>query len=67
MTGETLARELMQIRKDIPIIFCTGLGKAILEEKARAVGIREFVTKPFALRQLAQSVRRVLDQEEFTG
>jgi CheY-like chemotaxis protein len=61
MTGETLARELVRIRKDIPIILCTGFGKAILEERARAVGIREFITKPFAIRQLAQSIRMVLD------
>ena len=61
MTGETLARELMQIRKDIPIILCTGLGKVILKERVMAVGIREIVAKPFVIRQLAQSIRRVLD------
>ena len=61
MTGETLARELVQIRKDIPIILCTGLNKAILKERTRAVGMREIVTKPFAIRQLAQSIRRALD------
>ncbi len=61
MTGETLARELVQIRKDIPIILCTGFSNVISEERAMAMGIREFVMKPFAIRQIAQSIRRVLD------
>ncbi len=67
MTGETLAGELMRIRKDVPIILCTGFSNAISEEKAMSVGIREFVTKPFAFRQLAQSIRRLLDQQPAEG
>ena len=61
MTGENLAKGLMQIRKDIPIILCTGYSELINEEKAKAAGIREFVMKPLVMRDLAETVRKVLD------
>ncbi|MDA8141904.1 MAG: PAS domain S-box protein, partial [Desulfobacteraceae bacterium] len=43
MSGAVLSRNLMQIRKDIPIILCTGFSDLINEEKARAMGIRRYV------------------------
>jgi PAS domain S-box-containing protein len=61
MTGGELAREFMQIRPDIPIILCTGFSKLITEDKAKAMGIRELVMKPFAIRDMADTIRKVLD------
>ncbi|MBW2018772.1 MAG: PAS domain S-box protein [Deltaproteobacteria bacterium] len=61
MTGTELAKELMRIRPDIPIILCTGFSEVITPEKAMAMGIREFIMKPLMTRDLAESVRRVLD------
>lgn len=60
MTGADLSREILQIRPDIPIILCTGLSEMINEEKAMAMGIREFVMKPLNLRNIAELVRRAL-------
>ena len=62
MTGERLAKELMQVRPDIPIILCTGFSERITEEKAKGMGIREFVMKPLLMRDLANTVRQVLDE-----
>jgi len=62
MTGEILGRELIRIRPDIPIILCTGYSDLISSEKAMAMGFREFIMKPFTLRESAELVRRVLDQ-----
>jgi CheY-like chemotaxis protein len=62
MTGEALARKLLLIRSDIPVILCTGYSRSMTRERARAVGIREFALKPLSIRELAQTVRRVLDQ-----
>jgi len=62
MTGEMLARELLRIKPDIPIILCTGYSAVITEKKAKGVGIREFVMKPLVLRDLAVTVRRVVDK-----
>jgi CheY-like chemotaxis protein len=61
MTGEMLARELMAIRPNIPIILCTGCNEMISEEKAKAVGIREFFVKPVRIRDLAKTIRKMLD------
>jgi len=61
MTGDEFAKELMAIRPDIPIILCTGFSEHINEEKAKAIGIRKFVMKPFILRDMAESIRQVLD------
>ena len=61
MTGEELSKELMRIRPDIPIILCTGYSELITEDKAKSMGIREFVMKPLVARELAETVRNVLD------
>jgi PAS domain S-box-containing protein len=63
MTGERLAKEMMEIRPDIPIILCTGYSERITREKAIEMGIKEFVLKPFEINHLASIIRRVLDKE----
>jgi two-component system cell cycle sensor histidine kinase/response regulator CckA len=60
MTGEALAREMLAIRPDLPIILYTGFGDTITAESARAAGIREFVMKPVIGRELAEMVSRLL-------
>ncbi len=61
MTGEVLARELIAIRSDIPIIVCTGYSDRIDADIANDIGIRELVMKPVVMKDIAQSIRRVLD------
>ncbi len=61
MTGDKLAHELMKIRPQIPIILCTGHSRLVSEEKAKDIGIKAFVMKPLVMRNLAETVRKVLD------
>jgi CheY-like chemotaxis protein len=61
MTGMDLAKEMMRLRPDIPVILCTGFSERITEEKALAMGIRAFVMKPLNMRDIAETVRRVMD------
>jgi len=61
MTGENLAKKIMQIRPEIPIVLCTGFTETITPEKARAMGFRELLLKPIVIRDLAEAIRRVLD------
>ena len=61
MTGVKLAREMMKIRPDIPIILLTGYSDIVTAEKAKALGIREFVMKPVLSQELGLTIRRVLD------
>jgi len=63
MTGDKLAQELMKIRPDIPIILCTGHNTLVLEEKAKEIGVKAFVMKPLVMRNLAETVRKVLDEK----
>jgi PAS domain S-box-containing protein len=62
MTGEELANELMFIRPDIPIILCTGFSRRVTEKKAKAMGIQAFIMKPILKQELAETIRRVLDE-----
>ena len=61
MTGIQLAGELLSLRPDLPIILCTGFSEFVDAKKAKAVGIKEFLMKPFSKRALATTIRRVLD------
>lgn len=61
MTGADMAKAIMRIRPDIPIILCTGFSEVISEEKAKAIGIREFIMKPITSRKIAEIIRNVLD------
>ena len=60
MTGIDLSREILKIRPDIPIVLCTGFSELITEEKAKAIGIREFVMKPLGLKSIAELIRKAL-------
>ncbi len=60
MTGEKLAKEIMRIRSDIPIILCTGFSEEISEEDAKKIGIREYTLKPLMMEDLAKTIRKVL-------
>jgi len=63
ITGEQLSREVMKIRPELPIIMCTGFSHIISKEKAHEIGIKAFVMKPLARKDLADMVRRVLDEK----
>ena len=62
MTGEQLARELISIRPEIPIIICTGFSDEIDEQQSKAMGIKGFLMKPVSLVDMAEMVRKVLDE-----
>jgi CheY-like chemotaxis protein len=63
MTGDELALRILALRPDMPVILCTGFSERIDEEKAKLLGIREFVMKPIARSNLAVVVRKVLDEK----
>jgi PAS domain S-box-containing protein len=60
ITGEALARELLQLRPDVPIILCTGFSHEISAEQAKAMGIRAFLLKPLLIKDLGRALREVL-------
>lgn len=64
LTGDRLAQELINIRPDMPIILCTGYSEKISAGKAKSLGIREFIMKPFDINELGRAVRRVFDHHK---
>ncbi len=67
MTGDRLAVELLKIRRDIPVILCTGYSTQITEESAREIGIKAFVHKPVVKADLARTIRMVMDDAGATS
>lgn len=63
MTGDRLAREILRIRPDIPVIICTGFSERINEHMAKRMGIRGFLMKPVVKSEMLSMVRQVLDQD----
>jgi PAS domain S-box-containing protein len=63
MTGMQLSQELRRIRLDIPIILCTGYSETASEEKVKAAGIDELLMKPINLRNLAETIKKVIDNQ----
>ncbi len=64
LTGLKLASELLGIRKDIPVILCTGYCDNITAEEAKGLGLRELLHKPLDTISLAARIRQVLDGGE---
>jgi PAS domain S-box-containing protein len=62
MTGEELSHELMRLRRNTPVILCTGHGTTISAERSDAAGISALLQKPLAPADLRRLVRKVLDQ-----
>ena len=60
LTGTDLAREIRQLRPEIPIVLMSGYGGAALAARAAAAGVREVLRKPLDSRDLAESLARVL-------
>jgi PAS domain S-box-containing protein len=61
LTGAELARKMIEIRRDIPVILCTGYSEIVNEETARRIGARGYVMKPVSRADLARTVRNALD------
>jgi len=61
LTGMEIAREMLAIRPDLPIILYTGYSETVGPEQAAQAGIRKFLFKPLSTSQLAEAVRDALD------
>jgi PAS domain S-box-containing protein len=61
MTGEAFAAELKKIRKEIPVILCTGFSSKISLGTAEALGVESFLMKPVVKGELLKTIRTLLD------
>ncbi len=63
VTGISLAQEMIEMRRGLPVILCTGYSELVSAEKAREAGISAFVMKPVTKKELAETIRLVLDKQ----
>jgi len=61
MAGDELAARLIQTRKQLPVILCTGYSEKISEKQALDIGIVRYMAKPIQNQELVRMVREVLD------
>ena len=64
LAGIDLARRILQVRKDTPVILFTGYSETVSPDTAKAAGISEFIMKPISKREAAEVIRRVLDSRK---
>lgn len=67
LTGLDLAKAILSLRPEIPIILCTGYGNTVTVERAKAIGITELYVKPFVPMKMAEMIRRILDSPKPRG
>ena len=60
ITGIQLSEEVMNIRKDIPIVLCSGFIDFDLEKEALQKGITAVIKKPVTMKTLLDTVEKVL-------
>jgi len=61
MTGRSLAAKISSIRPDLPIILCSGFGDSAAEPGNEDRQISGYLMKPFGIKELASTIRRILD------
>jgi len=54
MSGLELARELLSVRSDLPVLLMSGNFGAEERSEAEQIGVREMVFKPVTMDRLAQ-------------
>ena len=64
MYGNKLARQIGKIRKDLPIILCTGYSDKVDMENLKKDSINIYLEKPFDNKDLGVAVRKLLNAEE---
>jgi CheY-like chemotaxis protein len=61
MSGLDLAKEVIRIRPDMPILLCTGFSERISASRSESLGIRKTIMKPMVARDIALAVREALE------
>ncbi|MFO7884077.1 MAG: PAS domain-containing protein, partial [Desulfobacteraceae bacterium] len=64
MTGDELAKEILLLRPDIPIIICTGFSERINKQKAESLGIKGILMKPVVKTEMAKMIKTLLDESK---
>ncbi len=61
MNGDDLAVRMLSLRKDLPIILCTGYSDKITKNDALKMGIKRYFQKPVDSRELFLSIKEIAE------
>ncbi len=61
LTGMGLAGKVFKAAPDVPVILITGFSETVSEEQAKRAGVSAFLMKPLTRKEVAETVRRVID------
>ena len=61
-SGDQLAKELLALRPELPVIICSGFSERASREQAQGIGVRYFLRKPITLFEISHKVRAALDE-----
>ena len=62
LTGDELAKAMMDIRPDIPVILCTGYSKRLPPDPVKEFKVKALLKKPIIKKDLIDTVRDALDK-----
>lgn len=61
LQGTELAEKIRRVRNGIPVIIITGFSQTVQDDRIKSLNIQEVLFKPLGMKEIARSVRRVLD------
>ncbi|MGD9686630.1 MAG: response regulator [Desulfobacter sp.] len=62
MDGRLLSEKILSLKKDMPIILCTGFHDSFTEKDAAKMGIRRYLHKPVPIQTLTLAIREELSK-----
>ncbi len=62
LTGVELARRILKIRQNIPVVICSGFTEPPEYQEAGRLGIKYFLRKPIVMKEFAYVIRKALDE-----
>ena len=62
MDGRLLSEKILSLKKDMPIILCTGFHESFTEKDATKMGIRRYLHKPVPRQTLTLAIREELSK-----
>ncbi|MCB2228630.1 MAG: PAS domain S-box protein [Desulfarculaceae bacterium] len=63
MTGQDLAGKIANLSPGTPVIICSGFNRRIDDQWLERLGVSAVLNKPLVVRELAEAVRRALDNK----
>ena len=64
LQGMELAKKILEVRSNIPVLLCTGTKSDELVEQAKAEGIREVLQKPIPMKTLIKAINTILGNHD---